>query len=64
MFDEKLKTAVMRRSDVATRGLDMAVLMCVSTVLRAVRPTLSMVYSIYGDMSGSLISTLLSIHLV
>jgi hypothetical protein len=33
--------AVIRRMVVATRGLDSAFLICVSTVLLAVRPTLS-----------------------
>lgn len=38
----KLNTAVMRRIVVARRGFDNAFLTCVSTVLRAVRATLSM----------------------
>ena len=49
MSGRKLKTAVIRRRDVATRGLDIACLTCVSTVRRAVRPTLSIAY-VAGDV--------------
>lgn len=37
--------AVIRRKVVATRGLDSTFLTCVSAVLLAVRPTLSVAYS-------------------
>ncbi len=41
MSVEKLKMAVMRRKEDASRGFDIAVRTCVGTVLRAVRPILS-----------------------
>ena len=45
----------MRRRDDATRGFDMAILICVSTVLRAVRPTLSMAYSTKSSSTAGII---------
>lgn len=42
---KKLNTAVIRRRVVATRGFDNAFLICVSAVLLAVRPTLSVAYT-------------------
>lgn len=41
---KKLNTAVIRRRVVATRGFDSAFLICVSAVLLAARPTLSVAY--------------------
>lgn len=42
---EKFNTAVIRLNDVAVRALDMTVRRCVSGVLRAVLPTLSIHYA-------------------